>query len=231
VDSTSLSGTAAHVQGSLEELDNLLDDHSSRHEDGGADEISIQGLSGTPAALQTHLDDTSDAHDASAISFSATGGIASTEVQAAIAELDTEKTTAAAALSAAQTEIADQRRAMVILVTAQDGTAITTGDGKAYVGVPDLIDGHNLVSANAQLVGQSSSGQVDVQIHNVTQAADMLSTKITIQANESHSKDGTPGVPDTNNDDVAYGDLLRVDIDAAGTGADGLIVVLEFEAP
>jgi hypothetical protein len=224
VDSTSLSGTAAHVQGSLEELDNLLDDHSSRHEDGGADEISIQGLSGTPAALQTHLDDTSDAHDASAISFSATGGIASTEVQAAIAELDTEKTTAAAALSAAQTEIADQRRAMVIL-------AITTGDGKAYVGVPDLIDGHNLVSANAQLVGQSSSGQVDVQIHNVTQAADMLSTKITIQANESHSKDGTPGVPDTNNDDVAYGDLLRVDIDAAGTGADGLIVVLEFEAP
>jgi len=41
--------------------------------------------------IDAHLADTSDAHDASAISFSATGGISSTDVQAAIAELDTEK--------------------------------------------------------------------------------------------------------------------------------------------
>lgn len=31
-----------------------FDDHSARHEDGGADEISIAGLSGTPAELTTH---------------------------------------------------------------------------------------------------------------------------------------------------------------------------------
>jgi hypothetical protein len=31
-----------------------FDDHSSRHENGGADEISIAGLDGTPAALTTH---------------------------------------------------------------------------------------------------------------------------------------------------------------------------------
>jgi hypothetical protein len=49
VDSTSLSGTGTDVQASLEELDNLLDDHSARHEDGGADEISLAGLSGDPA--------------------------------------------------------------------------------------------------------------------------------------------------------------------------------------
>jgi hypothetical protein len=40
--------------------------------------------------LTNHLNDTSDAHDASAISFSPTGGIAATDVQAAIAELDSE---------------------------------------------------------------------------------------------------------------------------------------------
>jgi hypothetical protein len=33
----------------FEEIDNLLDDHSARHEDGGADEISLTGLSGAPA--------------------------------------------------------------------------------------------------------------------------------------------------------------------------------------
>ena len=31
-----------------------FDDHSARHEDGGADEISLTGLSGTPADLTTH---------------------------------------------------------------------------------------------------------------------------------------------------------------------------------
>ena len=45
----------------------------------------------TQAELDAHLNDTVDAHDASAISFVATGGIAATDVQAAIAELDTEK--------------------------------------------------------------------------------------------------------------------------------------------
>lgn len=49
VDSTTLSGTGTDVQASLEEIDNLLDDHSARHENGGADEISLAGLSGVPA--------------------------------------------------------------------------------------------------------------------------------------------------------------------------------------
>lgn len=47
------------------------------------------------AGVTAHLADTSDAHDASAISFSATGNIVATDVQAAIAELDSEKIAAA----------------------------------------------------------------------------------------------------------------------------------------
>jgi len=42
------------------------------------------------AALQAHLDDTVDAHDASAVSFTPTGTIAATNVQAAIAEVASE---------------------------------------------------------------------------------------------------------------------------------------------
>lgn len=44
VDSTTLSGTGADVQASLEELDNLLDDHSARHESGGADAVKLDDL-------------------------------------------------------------------------------------------------------------------------------------------------------------------------------------------
>lgn len=51
----------------------------------------------TEADLAAHLADTDDAHDASAISFSPAGDIASTDVQAAIEELDTEKLSASSA--------------------------------------------------------------------------------------------------------------------------------------
>lgn len=43
------------------------------------------------STVNAHIADTTDAHAASAIGFSATGGISSTNVQSAIAELDTEK--------------------------------------------------------------------------------------------------------------------------------------------
>ena len=44
----------------------------------------------TQAELNAHTGDTSDAHDASAISFSPTGTVAATDVQAAIAEVASE---------------------------------------------------------------------------------------------------------------------------------------------
>lgn len=230
--STTLSGTGTDVQAVFEEIDNLLDDHSARHENGGADEISIAGLDGTPTELTNHLNDATDAHDASAISYAGSATISATDVEAALDELDTEKTTAAAALTAAQTEIADQKRVLEIIVSDPNGSAITTGDGKAHVFIPALLNGHNLVAAHAAVTTVSSSGTPTVQIANVTQAADMLSTKITIDANEKTSYSAaTPPVIDTGNDDVATGDELRVDIDVAGTGAKGLVVILTFEAP
>lgn len=54
------------------------------------DSVAAQVVAGG-AALAAHLADTVDAHDASAISVVPTGGVSSTDVQNAIAELDTEK--------------------------------------------------------------------------------------------------------------------------------------------
>lgn len=119
-----------------------------------------------------------------------------------------------------------------IQVTDPNGAAITTGDGKAYFRCPAEISGYNLTRVAAHVTTVSTSGTPTIQIHNVTQAADMLSTRITIDANEKDSKDATtPAVIDTSNDDVATGDELRFDVDVAGTGTKGLIVEMKFEDP
>lgn len=51
------------------------------------------------AGLLAHLEDTTDAHDATAVSFVPAGSIAATSVQAAIEELDTEKASTTALTS------------------------------------------------------------------------------------------------------------------------------------
>lgn len=120
-------------------------------------------------------------------------------------------------------------RVIQILVTDPNGSALTTGDGKAYVRINSLLDGRNLIAVAAHVTTVSSSGIPTIQIANVTDSVDMLSTKLTIDANEKDSKDAaTPAVIDTTKDDVATGDELRIDVDVAGTGAKGLIVELTF---
>ena len=110
-------------------------------------------------------------------------------------------------------------------------TAITTGDGKAYFTVPAKLNGWNLIRANGSFYTAGSATSALIQIHNITQAADMLTTRITIEATEATSYTGVPGVVDAANDDVATGDRLRIDVDQIGTAAAGGIAILEFQAP
>lgn len=121
---------------------------------------------------------------------------------------------------------------VTILVSDPAGSAITTGDGKAYYRVPSTLNGMNLVAVAAALTTVSSSGIPTVQIANVTDAVDMLSTKLTIDASETDSSTATAAaVIDATKDDVATADMLRIDIDVAGTGAKGLMVELQFQLP
>lgn len=124
------------------------------------------------------------------------------------------------------------KRVVQIQVSDPNGSAITTGDGKAYFRVNSLMNGWNLVAVAAHVTTVSSSGIPTVQIANVTDTVDMLSTKLTIDANEKDSSSAAnAAVIDATKDDVATGDELRIDIDVAGTGAKGLIVELTFQAP
>ena len=97
---------------------------------------------------------------------------------------------------------------------------LVTGDGVFTFPLPREVDGMNLVEVYA-VVRQSSAGVVaTIQIYNVTQAADMLTTKVTIDVDEKNSYTAaTKPVIDTANDDVAMFDQLRVDCDVGETTA------------
>lgn len=120
-------------------------------------------------------------------------------------------------------------RCYPIPVSSPTGAAISTGDGQAYAWVPTLLDGYVLTEPVACVATASSSGAVTVQVRNVTQAHDMLSTAITIDANESTSYTAaTPPVVNAANAAVAVGDAIAIDVDGAGTGTKGLFVLLTF---
>jgi len=147
------------------------------------------------------------------------------------AEVNTGTSTALAVTPDALAGSIHGRKTVYIKVLAND-TALTTGDGKAYFIVPSDLNGMNLVDADAAVYTVSSSGTPTIQIHNLTDASDMLSTLITIDASEFSSYTATtPPVIDGAEDDVVTGDRLRIDVDVAGTDTTGLDVILTFATP
>jgi hypothetical protein len=117
---------------------------------------------------------------------------------------------------------------------------LTTGDGKLYLRIPSSMNGWNLVSVAADVVTKSTSGTPTFMISrgresNATTAhsfVDMLTTALTIDANEFDSQNATTAaVIDTSNDDVNTGDLIRIDIDTAGTGTADATFSLQFQKP
>jgi hypothetical protein len=120
----------------------------------------------------------------------------------------------------------------VTLWAVAPGAALDTGDGGDYWTVPPELNGWNLVSVFGAVYTASSSGTPTFQVYNVTQTTDMLSTALTIDASELNSSTAaTPALIDTANDDVATGDIIRLDRDAAGTGTQGGDVILGFRLP
>ena len=121
----------------------------------------------------------------------------------------------------------------LVFQVVEDATDTATGDGAGHIFIPSSVGGMDLVTAHAYVETAGTTGTTDIQIHNETQAADMLTTKITIDSGETSSRTAaTAPVIDTANDDVAAGDKIRFDVDAVSTtAAAGLWVELEFRTP
>jgi len=112
--------------------------------------------------------------------------------------------------------------------------AVTTGDGKGYLIIPVEYNGYNLTNAQAGVISAATAGLLTTQIARIRSGvtADMLTTRITIDANENTSYTAAAAaVIGTANDDVATGDILRVDNDVAGTTCYGQVVILTFQLP
>lgn len=120
-----------------------------------------------------------------------------------------------------------------------DGT-LTTGDGQAYVRVPAQMNGMNIVDVACGVDTASSSGLPNITFQRGRSASagsartkvDILSTAVTIDANEYDSKDATTArVINTSNDDLATGDYLYLNIDGVGTGSADLSCNLVAQLP
>lgn len=108
------------------------------------------------------------------------------------------------------------------------GSNNTIADDKERWIVPQHLHRARLRSVKAHVDTAGVTGTQDVQLHNLTNAADILSTKSIVA---SGSRDGAAGVVDPDQAKVAHGDIIRIDCDAihTGTAAQGLSVTLEFD--
>jgi len=111
--------SATTVAGALAELDGDLTTVA------GAVSANTTAIGVNTAAIADHIADPTAAHDASAIAVTPTGTIASTDVQAAIAELDTDTQAAGTAISDHLADPTDAHAASAVGVTPAGDLAAT----------------------------------------------------------------------------------------------------------
>lgn len=128
----------------------------------------------------------------------------------------------------------DYGKRVVRVILLDEDTALTTGDGWANVKYPigPDLNGWNLTDVTAFVDTVSSSGTPTFQIYDLDETADLLTTRVTIDASELDSTSpATEMVIDTSHDDMVTGHRLRFDCDVAGTGTMGCQLELVFQKP
>ena len=109
----------------------------------------------------------------------------------------------------------------IIIPVGTPTTAIVAATNVAYFRAPKAF---TLLEARASVFTVSSSGLVTVDVNE--NGTTLLSTKLTIDASEKTSL--TAATPPVISDSAIADDAeITIDVDTAGTGAQGLIVVLK----
>lgn len=110
-------------------------------------------------------------------------------------------------------------------------TTLTVGDTFATFFIPAELNNFDLIRAEMCAKISSTTGNPTIQLRNVTDAADVLTTKITLDTGEKTSYTAaTPSVVDTGNDSFVTGNEIAIDVDSAGTAED-VYVILSFRKP
>lgn len=112
-------------------------------------------------------------------------------------------------------------------------TDVATGDRKATFRVDQRLAGMNIVDVHAEVDTAGTTNTLDIQLRNVTQSADILSTKLTVDSAETGSDTAaTPAVIDADQDDLQLNDVIAIDIDAIhATAPKGLTVTIGARLP
>lgn len=115
----------------------------------------------------------------------------------------------------------------------EDVNVVLAGDGAFWWPIPKDLNEAEIVLVEAGVSVASSSGSVEVDIMHFAgspagSSNGILTTKISIEPNEYNSKDSAsqPVIASGGAYAVAHGDWLRIDVDAAGSGAQGLAVMV-----
>lgn len=109
--------------------------------------------------------------------------------------------------------------------------ALTVGDFQGWFMIPPALNGWNITWV-AAMRKAGGTGVPEFQLRNVTDAVDILSTKVTIDSGET--KSGTAAIPPVINtavDDVATYDIFAVDVDVAGTNSLNCMFMAGFTKP
>jgi len=118
-------------------------------------------------------------------------------------------------------------RTLVVKCVA-DTIGPTVGNGITHVTIPSTLDGKNLQSAQAHVYTAGTGSLTTVQLHNLTDGQDMLSTPITIDASEKDSSTAaTPSVAGSYSG-VSTADVIRIDVDVVATNTLGLEIRMVF---
>jgi len=217
----------------------------------GADVTDTANVTAAGALMDSEVTNLAavKAFDPTDYATAAQGALADSAIQASDTASDTAVGVVELATAAETTTGTDTGRAVtpdglagsvfgtqvVQLMVFDDSQDVATGDGAGdlFFRVPSTMNGMNLVAVAACVQTAGTTGTTDIQIHNVTDTADMLSTVITIDSGETDSSTAaTAAVIDGTADDVATGDVLRIDVDAVSTTAPkGLLVELQFRLP
>jgi hypothetical protein len=114
---------------------------------------------------------------------------------------------------------------------AETDLPVTAGTNLFVFALPKDLDKTHLRRAEGFVT--TAGGAITVQVRNRTKGETLLTTPITIDAGELSSATATQAVPITTDPitgagECAWGNLIAIDVTAAGTGAWGLGVILEF---
>ena len=118
-------------------------------------------------------------------------------------------------------------RTLVVKCVA-DTIGPSVGNGITHVTIPSTLDGKNLQSAQAHVYTAGTGSLNTVQLHNLTDGVDILSTPITIDSGEKDSSTAaTPSVVG-GSAGVSTADVIRIDVDVVATNTLGLEVRMVF---